>query len=198
MKGPKNYALLTPEELLTAARKDEKAFEELVLRFERPVFGLASALTGSREDAEDVTQETFLHLWQSLGSWRGDCGARTWVLRIARNAALDLVRSRQIRQTLPLTVTDENGEEVPLDVPDDSPDAAPDAAYLRSLEIREVRAAIAALPPDQREILTLRDIQELSYAELSDLLGLPPGTVKSRLFRAREALKKILIERNIP
>lgn len=197
MRPRTDYSLLPEDELFRRAQTDEAAFEQIVLRYERQVYALALALTGNREDAEDTAQEAFLHLWRSLGAWRGECSARTWVLRITRNAALDLLRRRGSRMVLPLTLTDENGEETEADLPDPSPDASPDAAFIRALEIREVRAAIAELPPDQREILTLRDIQDLSYTELSDLLGLPPGTVKSRLFRARAALKKRLCERNI-
>ena len=194
-KVPFSPAASSDEELLRLARRDEAAFDELLRRTERQVYSLAFALVQNREDAEDVTQETYLRVWQSLSSFRGECSVKTWILRVARNASLDVLRRRASHEVLPLTTPGEDGEEIPLEIPD--PDDTPDAAAIRSLEIREVRAAIAALPADAREILVLRDLQELSYAELSDLLGLPEGTVKSRLFRARAALKKLLLSRNI-
>lgn len=189
----KKYANLPLDEVILFA-SDDDAFEQVVLLTEKKVYALVYAVTGNREDALDASQETFIRVWNARASFRGESSALTWILSVARNAAIDIVRRRDAHATVSLTAPDDEGSIA--DIPDDSEDARPDAEYIRSLEVAEVRRAIAALPAAQREIITLRDIEGLTYAELSALLALPEGTVKSRLARARNALKKLLSERN--
>jgi RNA polymerase sigma-70 factor (ECF subfamily) len=180
--------------LVTRARKgDEAAFTELVRQEEKAVWLLALQLTGNREDAYDVSQEAFLHAWRCLGGFRGDCSFRSWLLRITKNAALDLLRRRSLRAEESLTVEDaESGETVQRDLPDEDVNADPVKAYARKETVREVRQALDALPEDHRTILVLREFRQLSYAEIGELLQIAPGTVKSRISRAREALKDAL------
>jgi len=108
------------------------------------------------------------------------------------NTAKDRIRSAGRHRTMSLTATDDDGEEIVIDVPVTAADEIPEMAYERRENIRAVREAIEKLPDDMRRILILRDLEDLSYADIADLLGLEIGTVKSRLNRSRAALKKIL------
>jgi RNA polymerase sigma-70 factor (ECF subfamily) len=190
----KRPAAVSAEILSRAKDGDVAAFEEILYAYEGYVYGLALSLTAHREDAEDVAQDTFLKLWRSLPQYRGDAQSLySYVLRICRNAALDVLRRRK-RAPLPLVYTDEDGEETPMDVPDTEP--TPDEDYIRNAEAAQVRAAVDALPPDMRRMIYLRHMANADYAEIAELLGIPEGTVKSRLHRARKKLCEILAKRN--
>ncbi|MBQ9079696.1 MAG: sigma-70 family RNA polymerase sigma factor [Clostridia bacterium] len=177
-----------------AASGDDAAFEAIVRHFEKIVYAFALQSLRRREDAEDATQEIFLKLWRGRQNWRGEAAVKTYIMRIARNTVIDIIRKRQARNTDSLTEDDDDsgGEH---DIPDTSNDPA--AEYALREQIAEVRRAIDALPPDHREIIILRDINRLSYSEIADTTGLEIGTVKSRLCRAREKLREILKTRNI-
>ena len=179
MKSADKRPAAVGEDVLSRAKDgDVAAFEEIVYAYEGYVYGLALSLTEHREDAEDATQDTFLKLWRSLPEYRGTTAALySYVLRICRNSALDVLRRRR-RTPLPLTYTDED--------------------YVRRAEAAEVRAAVDALPPDMRRMIYLRHMANADYAEIAELLGIPEGTVKSRLHRARKKLCEILKKRNIP
>ncbi len=180
------------EKLITrAAKGSERAFEALIRLYEVRVFSYAMTLIGNREDAEEVTQDVFVKVWQSLPLFRGEASFSTWIMRITRNAATDRLRARR-EETLPLYAEGEDGGEYELMIPDEDPDHNPPKAVAREETIETVRRAVANLPPDQREILILRDMEGYSYAALSELLEIEIGTVRSRLSRARENLKKIL------
>ena len=173
-----------------ARRGDDAAFERLLRQEEPYVYRLAWQLTGNREDALDVSQEAFLHAWRNLSGFRGDCSFRSWLLRIARNAALDLLRQRARYPVESMTVTDaRTGEEIQQDVQDEDVSANPPQAYDRKETVRAVRQALDRLEEDQREILLLREFQGYSYTEIAELLQIEMGTVKSRLARARDALR---------
>ena len=181
-----------------AQRGDEQAFEQLLFALERQVYRLCYSMTHSREDAEDATQETMIKLWRTLPSYRFECPILPYTLRMARNTVLDLLRRRGARaQTLSLTVQEEAGESETLDIPDPDEYADPARAYERRERIKGVRTAIEELPPDHRDILTLKDIEGYSYEQIGQILQLEEGTVKSRLARARKKLVEILKERNI-
>lgn len=173
------------------------AFESLVTENERAVFTLCLRMTGSREDAEDLTQETFVKAYRSLGSFRGDCRFSSWVTRIASNVCLDFLRSKSKKRTVPLTVENDDGEETELDIPDvhDLPEDRLTNSELR----RSVRRGLDTLGDAQRQTLILRELGGLSYEEIAEKLGIEPGTVKSRIFRARKQLCAFLInDGNIP
>lgn len=171
---------------------DANAFEKLVLEYEKNVYGIALRMTGNPEDAADMTQEAFIKAYNSLSGFRGDSKFSVWLYRIVSNVCLDFLRSRNRRPTVSLYVEDEEGEEAELDIADES--QSPEVLLERSLTREGVRRGLDALPPDYRQILLLREIQGLSYEEISQSLDLEVGTVKSRIFRARKRLCAFLTE----
>lgn len=161
-----------------ASSGNRQAFGTLVRDHQARVFHFIRRLLGGADDAADLTQETFLRAFQALPRWRPEARFQTWLLQIARNAALDALRQRRRHPDEPLQAHAE-----PLD-PAPSPlhrlQSARDLALLERL--------LAELPHEQREIILLREMEGLSYDELAVTLQIAPGTVKSRLARAREAL----------
>lgn len=178
-------------------RGDVNAFEKLVLEYEKSVYNIALRMTGNSEDASDMTQEAFIKAYNSLQSFRGDSKFSVWLYRIATNVCLDFLRSRSRKPTVSLSVEDNEGEEVQLDVADES--QSPELLLDRQMTRESVRRGLETLSPEYRQILLLREIQGLSYDEISQALGLEVGTVKSRIFRARKKLCAFLLQDgNIP
>ena len=171
---------------------DANAFETLVHAYEKTVYNLALRTLGNREDAEDVTQEAFLKAYRSLSSYRGDSKFSVWLYRIVSNLCLDLLRAKKRRPTQSLNVENEEGEEDELDIPDEQ--FSPEHLLDRKLTRESVQRGLASLPDDARQILLLREIQGLSYEEIGQTLDLDPGTVKSRIFRARKRLCTFLLQ----
>ncbi len=178
---------MTVEELVRAAAKGRTdAFEELVRLHEKKVYALTLRMCGNHEDARDAAQEAFLSAWRGLPSFRGEAGFSTWLYRLASNAAIDqLRRNRRQREEASLDA----GE---MDTPDQSP--GPQEAAEGSELQRAVADGLASLSEDHRRILLLREYQALSYDEIAQTLDMDLGTVKSRISRARRALRKILLE----
>ena len=178
-------------------RGDVNAFEKLVLEYEKSVYNIALRMTGNSEDASDMTQEAFIKAYNSLQSFRGDSKFSVWLYRIATNVCLDFLRSRSRKPTVSLSVEDNEGEEVQLNVADES--QSPELLLDRQMTRESVRRGLETLSPEYRQILLLREIQGLSYDEISQALGLDVGTVKSRIFRARKKLCAFLLQDgNIP
>lgn len=176
---------------------DNEAFSELVSEFERFVYNTAcrvlSASGASLEAAEDIAQDAFIKAWRSLSMFRGDCSFSTWLFRITVNTARDSIRSASRRASVSLTKFSddpEDGEE--WDVPLTSGDTIPEDSLLRKEQIIGIRRAIEALPEEQRQVVVMRDIHELSYQTIADTLGIGLGTVKSRINRGRANLKALL------
>ena len=191
------YENMKLEDLLLLAKKgDGRAFEQIVLQTERAVYNLALSIVKKKEDAEDVTQETYLRLWRAASEIKLESSLKLYILRTARNLALDLIRKNSKRDEIDTVILDAEGE-FEIDIADDSPDSRPDESYLRKIEKEVVRQSIEELPSAAREIIVLRDIEGLSYTEIADMLGLAEGTLKSKLFRARERLRKIILSKNI-
>jgi len=176
---------------------DVNAFEVLVKEYEKNVYNLALRMTGNSEDAADMSQEAFIKAYNSLSSFRGDSKFSVWLYRIVSNVCLDYLRSRTRKPTVSLSTENDDGEEIELDIADET--QSPEFLFDRRLTRDAVRRGLAALPPDHREILLLREIQGLSYDEIAAALELEAGTVKSRIFRARKKLCSFLIkDGNIP
>lgn len=174
-----------------AAKGDEAAFEQLLTQHEKSVYNLCLRMTGNPEDAMDVSQEVFLRVWKNLSSYQYDAAFSTWLFRIASNACIDFLRAKKRRNDVSLTMQDENdGEDKELAVPDETP--LPEEQLLAKEHQSAVLKAMNELPPDFREILQLRVVEELPYEEIAEILDIKVGTVKSRLARARELLRKNL------
>lgn len=176
--------------LKQAAAGSAEAFEQLVLKYQTAVYNLCLRMTGDPEDAADMTQESFLKAWRNLESFQGNSAFSTWLYRLASNTCLDHLRSVKRRPQLSLVVEDEDGEAQALDVPDSAP--TPEEQVIALDEQSRLNEALQALDEDQRQILILRAVNGLSYTEIAEALQLKEGTVKSRLARARDQLRKKL------
>jgi RNA polymerase sigma-70 factor (ECF subfamily) len=183
----------------SAQAGDERAFEQILSLIEVPVYRLAFSMLRHKQDAEDVSQEVLIKLWRTLPDYRFECPLLIYVLKMTRTTVLDLQRknARRREHEVSLTVEDEDGDRVEMDVTDTSVDANPAEHLTRAERIAEVRRAVEDLPPAERDIIMLKDIQGLSYAQIADLLSMEEGTVGSRLSRARKNLEKILKTRKI-
>jgi RNA polymerase sigma-70 factor (ECF subfamily) len=183
----------------SAQAGDEGAFEQILSLIEVPVYRLAFSMLRHKQDAEDVSQEVLIKLWRTLPDYRFECPLLIYVLKMTRTTVLDLQRknARRREHEVSLTVEDEDGDRVEMDVTDTSVDANPAEHLTRAERIAEVRRAVEDLPPAERDMIMLKDIQGLSYAQIADLLSIEEGTVGSRLSRARKNLEKILKTRKI-
>ena len=162
--------------LIQAARNgDQAAFGELEQQYQKRVFALAVRMCPTPELAEEAAQEAFLAAWQGLPFFRGDSAFATWLYRLTSNACVDLLRKENRHQGPSL-----DDETVSAEVPDPTP--TPDEAGLQTLS------------PEHREVLILREIQQLSYDEIADVLSLDLGTVKSRINRGRRQLREFLLK----
>lgn len=176
---------------------DANAFEELVLKYEKTVYNLALRMVGDRDDAFDMTQEAFIKAYGSLSSFRGDSKFSVWIYRITTNVCLDFLRSKSRKQQVSLTVSDDDDEDAQLDIPDPSSD--PEQQLMQKMSMQSVEEGLKTLPDKQRQILVMRELGGMSYAEIGAALSLEEGTVKSRIFRARKRLCTFLLDSgNIP
>ena len=186
---------MTEQELVAQARRgDESAFEALVTENEKRIYNLCRRLTGNQEDAAELTQEAFLNAWRGLGRFQGESSFSTWLYRLATNACIDFLRKEKRRQSLSMTVSLDDEEEArQVELPDER--YAPEGALERAEARRAVAEGLKRLTLEHRQVLVMREIHGLSYAEIGQVLGLEEGTVKSRIARARGALRKVLTER---
>ncbi len=176
--------------LLSACRNgDTRAFEQLVLRYQRSLYNVAFRISGNEADAADIVQEAFLAAWRKIKEFRGEAKLSTWLTSITVNQAR--TRWQQNRQKRgseeSLDKAAEEKQGAPLQIASEQPSALEllERSVLRELLERCIRA----LDQGFREVLVLRDMREMPYEEMGQVLGLREGTVKSRLFRAREAVR---------
>jgi RNA polymerase sigma-70 factor (ECF subfamily) len=160
---------------------DRNAFSQVVRHHQAAVYRHLFRMLGNRDDALELAQEVFVRAWQALAQWQPDAQFRTWLLRIATNAAVDALRRRRRVEFTPL---DES-----TDVADHG--AGPERQAAARQELRRLEHSLAALSAEHRQILLLREVEHLSYEEIGRMLELNEGTVKSRLARARLALVEI-------
>ena len=181
------------KELVEKARRgDQSAFEQLVLANQNRVYSLALRLCGNREEAADLSQEAFVKAWQGLSAFQGESSFATWVYRLTTNVCIDHLRRKKRREEVEPAVSldDENsGWAEPADRASD-----PQLLLEKSERGRALARGLEQLPDWQRRVLVLRELSGLSYQEISDALDIDLGTVKSRIARARLALRKILLE----
>jgi len=193
--APANWPALSDQEVVVRARAgSERAYRELVRRYERPIFSLIYRMVRDRELAEDLAQETFVKALNALDSYRPEYKFSSWIFKISNNAAIDHLRRREL-DTLSL---------------EGSPHAAtPDAVEATALQIGdrgetpldvveakelggEIEQAIARLRPEYRQCILLRHVEGRAYEEIAEILDLPLGTVKTYIHRARNELRTYL------
>ena len=176
-----------------AADGYDSAFETLVRKYERMVSTCVYGIVGNSEDTLDVSQDVFLKVYKSIGTFKGDSEFSTWLYRIAKNTALDFVRRR--KQNV-LSIDSSGEENEGMDIADSNESTSPEKAVLSNERNQKLYDAIKQLSDEHREVIILRDINNYSYEEISQKLQIESGTVKSRLSRARENLRKILLKEN--
>src|SRR6476646_4302309 len=169
------------------------SFEELVRRYQRPISAYVYRMVGNYESALDLTQEIFIKVYSSLRRYRSEFKFSTWIYKIAHNAAIDHLRRTSTReQSLVLGPEDDQ-----FDLPVESGRLSPEQESERKERRGEIESVVRALPANYRELIILRHSQDLSYEEIVEVTGLPLGTVKNRLFRAREMMRQQFVERGI-
>ncbi len=171
--------------LKRAQKGDQRAFESILETHERMIYSICLRMCGSREDALDVSQETAVRIWRNIGRFTGEAALSTWIYRIATNACLDHLRKR--KDVLSVDALGEEGYAPPA-----SAGEMPENALDGKETLREVAKALDRLPEDQRAAVVLRDVNDLTYEEVADVLGVNLNTVKSRISRGRKSLRDLL------
>ena len=170
---------------------DRQALEELLLGVQDMVFNLALRMLGTVPDAEDAAQEILVKVMTRLASFRGESSFATWLYRLASNACIDFLRREKRRRSLSMTVClDDETCERQAELPDQR--STPEQHLERQELRRAIRDGLQRLSEEHRQVLVMREVSGLSYAEIGQVLELEPGTVKSRIARARLALRKAL------
>ncbi len=171
--------------------KDSTRFNELMNETYRKVYNMAYRLSGSRPDAEDLTQEAYYRAYRSFGDYEGDRPFENWIFRIVTRLYLDLLRNRRRRvntvsydNSLPAEV---GGDTIHFEVADDKP--SPEQQLIENAYSEPLQQALESLTPDQRELIELADVQQVPYNEIAEMLGAPVGTIRSRLHRTHKALR---------
>jgi RNA polymerase sigma-70 factor (ECF subfamily) len=175
--------------------RDEQAFSDIVRLYGDKVFSLIYRMLGNRQEAEDVAQDVFITVFKTVESFRGEAKFSTWLLRIAANHAKNRIKHLARRPTEGADPDDVSQVRAVPDRPSPPVQArieGPDTLLEGMQTERLIQEAIADLPEDQRLLVVLRDVEEMSYQEIEEITGLPEGTIKSRLHRARMAIKERL------
>ena len=188
----KTIQSLTDTELISSAisgRHD--SFEELVRRYQRPITSYVYRILNNYDASLDVTQEVFIKVYNSLARYSSEYKFSTWLYRIAHNAAIDYIRRNSVNQQSIETETKDGDFQMQLESKRPSPEQERERSEWR----REIESVVKCLPVAYRELILLRHAQDLSYDEIAEITNLPLGTVKNRLFRAREMMREMFIER---
>lgn len=171
---------------------DTQIFSRLIDNYKNMVYNLAYRMSNNPHEAEDISQEAFLRAYQSLAHFNPSYKFSTWLYQITLNIIRDRLKKKELNYvSLDAPVETDDSEFYPQ--PADSTNN-PEQIITRQEDVRAVQQAILSLPSKYREVLVLRHLQDLSYIEISNILKLPQGTVKVRLYRAREQLKRILAD----
>jgi RNA polymerase sigma-70 factor, ECF subfamily len=189
-----NISSASDRELVaTAIDGLEGGFEELVRRYQRPISAYVYRMVGDYEAALDLTQEIFMKVYGSLARYRSEFKFSTWIYKIAHNAAVDHLRRNASREQSIVKGADGDQYELPIE----SGKLSPESESERKERRLEIESVVRALPAAYRELIILRHSQDLTYEEIVEVTGLPLGTVKNRLFRAREMMREVFVERGI-
>ncbi|MCB0358699.1 MAG: sigma-70 family RNA polymerase sigma factor [Bdellovibrionales bacterium] len=201
--GKLQIAKETPDDQLVDAARggDREAFRELVERYQHRVHSVAMGILGNFEDARDITQEAFIKAHRNLGSFRRQSSFYTWLYRITFNLAIDERRKRfrHVEQQTAETEEFDRAAHVGSHLNEPAPSLAssPDRVFADRELGRAIADAMTELSPEHRAVITLREIEGMSYAEISEVVGCSKGTVMSRLHHARKRLQRALMQRNI-
>jgi RNA polymerase sigma-70 factor (ECF subfamily) len=173
-----------------ALQGDQKAYEALLVRHNKAIFHVVLKIVRNKEEAQDLVQETFMKAFNALASYRSEYRFSTWLYKIAANCAIDFVRKKRIEAlSLDKPIETKDGQ-VEFEVPDTSWD--PEQDLVRKQKLKSIDEAIDSLPAKYREVIIYRHRDDKPYEEIAGILRVPVGTVKARIFRARELLKKKL------
>jgi RNA polymerase sigma-70 factor, ECF subfamily len=176
------------KELVLRCQSDPTAFEELMRRYRRAIYAYAVRSVGSRQDAEEITQDTFVKVFRAAHRFNSHYSFTTWLYTIASNTCKNKLRSRSRHKAMSL-----DNEKSPFDPTTEEP--GPLEAYRRKIEIEEVRAAINDLPTRYKQVLHLRYVEGMSYNEIATTLSLSLGNVEARIFRGKKKIREKLITR---
>lgn len=171
-------------------QRKEEGFRKLMTLYKDDLVNYAYRFLGSYDDAVDVAQETFIKVYRFIETFQRGARFGTWLFAIARNVALSMLEDRKRRGTVPLTHTDDEGEDVELDIPDVH--YVPDRSVDSTIVAQRIQEALMKVPPVFREAVVLRDIEGLTYEEIAEICNVELGTVKSRINRGRAILQQLL------
>jgi RNA polymerase sigma-70 factor (ECF subfamily) len=170
---------------------DQRAFEQLVTQYEKTVYSISLRILGNNDTALDASQDVFLKIYRSINTFRAESRLSTWIYRITVNMCMDYIRKNERHKALSLNQGEDGEPGLEFNIADTNP--TPDQ-HLDICETKEMmRQAIEKLSKDHKAVIVLRDIQGYSYSEIADILSCSEGTVKSRINRARERLRTILV-----
>lgn len=189
-----DFSAYSDIELISGSlRGFDDSFEQLVQRYQRPIVGYVYRMLSDYDAALDVSQEVFIKVYNSLDRYSSDYKFSTWLYRIAHNAAIDHIRRHSKKEQSLETEGDTGTYELQLESPGPTPEDDREKSEWRS----EIESVVKCLPAVYRELIYLRHGEDLSYGEIADVTDLPLGTVKNRLFRAREMMREMFVERGI-
>jgi RNA polymerase sigma-70 factor (ECF subfamily) len=189
-----NLSVAADRELVASAVTGlEGGFEELVRRYQRPISGYVYRMVGDYEAALDLTQEIFIKVYGSLARYRSEFKFSTWIYKIAHNCAVDYLRRNNGREQSLVSGLEGDTNQLPIE----SKRLSPEQESEREERRLEIEGVVRALPGAYRELIILRHSQDLTYEEIVEVTGLPLGTVKNRLFRAREMMRQQFLQRGI-
>src|SRR5215813_1362843 len=187
-------SLMADRELVASSVEGhEGGFEELVRRYQRPISAYVYRMVGDYDAALDLTQEIFIKIYGSLSRYRPEFKFSTWLYKIAHNCAVDYLRRNNGREQSLITGTEGDSYEMPLE----SGRLSPEQESERKERRLEIETVVRSLPAAYRELIVLRHSQDLTYEEIVEVTGLPLGTVKNRLFRARDMMRQQFVQRGI-
>jgi RNA polymerase sigma-70 factor (ECF subfamily) len=186
-------ALADSELVSTAVAGREEGFEELVRRYQRPISAYVYRMVGDYDAALDLTQEVFIKVYGSLSRYKPEYKFSTWIYKIAHNSAVDHLRRHSTREQS--LMKDFEGEQREISIESHRP--SPEQESEREERRAEIEAVVRQLPSAYRELIVLRHSHDMSYDEIAEVTGLPLGTVKNRLFRARDAMRQEFTARGI-
>ena len=190
----KDFSLISDCDLVASAITGlEGSFEELVRRYQRPISAYVYRMVGDYEAALDLTQEIFIKVYGSLRRYRSEFKFSTWIYKIAHNSAVDHLRRSSTREQPLINGSESESFELPIE----SSRLSPEQESERKERRIEIESVIRVLPSNYRELIILRHSQDLTYEEIVEVTGLPLGTVKNRLFRAREMMRHLFVEKGI-